>query len=185
MSKPVVIRKYENRRLYDTSASRYVTLPEIAARIRSGTEVKVVDARTGEDLTRAVLTQVILEDARARKTELPLDFLRQLIVASDRAVRDLVGWYAQSAAQGARSAIPGADGSPFSPLPFLERLIDATRTRETGSGADPSDPLAPGRGEDDLREEVVELKRRVAELERRLAGRPVSRRTATRSQNRM
>lgn len=94
---PVRIRKYPNRRLYDTSARRYVNLDDLAAMIRKGTEVQVVDAKTGEDLTRVVLTQIIMEDAKGQPTGLPLELLRQLIVASDKAGQEFIMWYLQSA----------------------------------------------------------------------------------------
>jgi polyhydroxyalkanoate synthesis repressor PhaR len=93
----VIIRKYGNRRLYDTSTSQYITLEEIAALIRSGKDVRVVDAKTGQDLTRVTLTQIIVEDAKGAPTGLPLELLRQLIVASDRAGREFVMWYLNSA----------------------------------------------------------------------------------------
>jgi polyhydroxyalkanoate synthesis repressor PhaR len=96
-SDTVIIKKYGNRRLYDTSASRYVNLEEIATLVRHGKEVRVVDAKTGEDLTRVTLTQIIVEDARVGPTGLPLDLLRQLIVASDRVGREFVMWYLNSA----------------------------------------------------------------------------------------
>ena len=94
---PVVIRKYANRRLYDTWSKRYVNLEDIAALVRQGTDVKVVDARSGEDVTRVVLTQIIVEDAKGRPTGLPLELLRQLIVASDRAGQEFIMWYLKSA----------------------------------------------------------------------------------------
>jgi polyhydroxyalkanoate synthesis repressor PhaR len=79
----VVIKKYGNRRLYDSSNSRYVNLDDIAEFIRAGKDVQVVDAKTGQDLTRVTLTQIITEDAKDKPTGLPLELLRQLIVASD------------------------------------------------------------------------------------------------------
>ena len=109
MTQPVVVRKYENRRLYDTSSSRYVNLPEIAQLIREGTEVQVVDAKSGDDITAVILTQIIHEDARAKRGDLPIPFLRELVVASDRAFRDFVVWYADaalSAQRGAKEAFP-------------------------------------------------------------------------------
>src|SRR5271165_1776260 len=96
-SAPVVIRKYPNRRLYDTRSRRYVNLDDLAALIRQGTELRVVDARTGEDLTRVVLTQIIVEDAKGQPTGLPLELLRQLILASDRAGQEFIMWYLKSA----------------------------------------------------------------------------------------
>ena len=94
---PVRIKKYGNRRLYDTAAKEYVNLDDIAALIRQGTEVRVVDARTGKDLTRVTLTQIITEDAKEKPTGLPLELLRQLIVASDHARQEFIMWYLKSA----------------------------------------------------------------------------------------
>ena len=91
-----VVKKYPNRRLYDTSSGRYVNLEDLAAMIRKGTDLQVVDAKTGEDLTRVILTQIIVEDARDRPT-LPLELLRQLILASDRAGQEFIMWYLKSA----------------------------------------------------------------------------------------
>ena len=93
----VVIKKYGNRRLYDTSTSQYINLEEIATLIRKGKEVRVVDAKTGQDLTRVTLTQIVVEDAKDGPTGLPLELLRQLIVASDQVGREFVMWYLNSA----------------------------------------------------------------------------------------
>jgi polyhydroxyalkanoate synthesis repressor PhaR len=93
----ITIKKYGNRRLYDTSTSQYINLERIAALVRNGKKVRVVDAETGEDLTRVTLTQIIFEDAKDEPTGLPLELLRQLIVASDRAGREFVMWYLNSA----------------------------------------------------------------------------------------
>ncbi len=93
----VVIKKYGNRRLYDTVASRYVNLDQIAGFIREGKDVRVVDAKTGKDLTRVTLTQIITEDAKGKPTGLPLELLRQLVVASDEVRQEFVMWYLKSA----------------------------------------------------------------------------------------
>src|SRR5579872_1128509 len=90
---PRVIKKYSDRRLYDPSASRYVTLEDIARMVREGAELKVVDARSGKDLTYVTLTQIILEDARQRETPLPLHLLEQLVRASDKATHEFLSWY--------------------------------------------------------------------------------------------
>ena len=63
-SKTVVVKKYENRRLYDTTNSRYVNLDEVAQLLQAGNEVQVIDAVSGEDITRLILTQIIVEDAK-------------------------------------------------------------------------------------------------------------------------
>ncbi len=93
----IVIKKYGNRRLYDAAGSRYVNLDDIAAFVREGKEIQVVDAKTGQDLTRVTLTQVIMEDAKEKPTGLPLELLRQLVVASDEVRQEFVMWYLKSA----------------------------------------------------------------------------------------
>ena len=75
----IIIKKYANRRLYDTSASAYVTLEHLSELVRSGKEFSVQDAKTGEDLTRAVLAQIIFEQENRKEGVLPVSFLRQLI----------------------------------------------------------------------------------------------------------
>jgi polyhydroxyalkanoate synthesis repressor PhaR len=76
---PVVIKKYANRRLYNTQTSSYVTLDHLAQMVKDGTEFEVHDARTGEDITRSVLTQIIFEEEGKGQNLLPIKFLRQLI----------------------------------------------------------------------------------------------------------
>jgi polyhydroxyalkanoate synthesis repressor PhaR len=75
----IIIKKYANRRLYDTSASAYVTLEHLSELVRGGKEFTVQDAKTGEDLTRAVLAQIIFEQENRKEGVLPVSFLRQLI----------------------------------------------------------------------------------------------------------
>lgn len=75
----VVIKKYANRRLYNTSTSTYVTLDDLATMVKAGTDFLVYDAKTGEDITRSVLTQIIFEEENKGTNLLPINFLRQLI----------------------------------------------------------------------------------------------------------
>ena len=75
----VTIKKYANRRLYDTESSSYITLDRLAAMIREGRDFEVVDAKTGEDITHQVLTQIIVDEESRGSTMLPVNFLRQLI----------------------------------------------------------------------------------------------------------
>jgi polyhydroxyalkanoate synthesis repressor PhaR len=174
MTQPVVVRKYENRRLYDTSSSRYVNLPEIAQMVREGVEVQVVDAKSGEDLTRVILTQIIHEDARQKKGELPLPFLRELIVTSDRAFRDFVAWYADaalSAQRGAKEVFPPLAHA----LPFLERTLETLKQKAATAGPARPEPPEPA--------EVEALKTRIATLEAQLAGRRPPRRKASKVEN--
>ncbi|MCZ8376408.1 MAG: polyhydroxyalkanoate synthesis repressor PhaR [Beijerinckiaceae bacterium] len=76
---PTVIKKYANRRLYHTGTSSYVTLEDLALMVRQGEEFQVTDAKTGEDITRSVLTQIIFEQENKGQFLLPIAFLRQLI----------------------------------------------------------------------------------------------------------
>ncbi len=78
-AEPVVIKKYANRRLYNTDTSSYVTLDDLAEMVRSDRDFVVYDAKTGEELTRAVLTQIIVEQESKGENLLPVRFLRQLI----------------------------------------------------------------------------------------------------------
>src|SRR5882672_4852611 len=79
-AKPVVVKKYANRRLYNTATSSYVTLDDLAKMVKEGVEFNVYDAKTSEDITRPVLTQIIVEEeGKTEQTMLPTNFLRQLI----------------------------------------------------------------------------------------------------------
>ena len=75
----VVIKKYANRRLYNTATSTYVTLDDLASMVKGGTDFLVYDAKSGEDITRSVLTQIIFEEENKGTNLLPINFLRQLI----------------------------------------------------------------------------------------------------------
>jgi polyhydroxyalkanoate synthesis repressor PhaR len=76
---PVVVKKYANRRLYNTESSSYITLENLAEMVRAGRDFVVYDARTGDDITRGVLTQIIVEEESKGRALLPTNFLRQLI----------------------------------------------------------------------------------------------------------
>ena len=78
-AEPVIIKKYANRRLYNTQTSSYVTLDHLAQMVKEGVEFEVRDARSGEDITRSVLTQIIFEEESKGQNLLPIRFLRQLI----------------------------------------------------------------------------------------------------------
>ncbi len=153
---PVVIKKYGNRRLYDTAASRYINLDEIASMVREGKQVQVVDAKTGEDLTRVTLTQIITEDARDKPTGLPLELLRQLIVASDEARQEFIMWYLQSAfdtyqkvQDALHSRLSDVQSALLSPIETMKQFL---------GGAPASAPLP-------AESELAALRKRIAELE--------------------
>jgi polyhydroxyalkanoate synthesis repressor PhaR len=162
-SATAIIKKYGNRRLYDTAASRYINLDDIASLIREGKDVKVVDAKTGQDLTRVTLTQIITEDAKDRPTGLPLELLRQLIVASDEVRQEFIMWYLKSAFdtyQKVQDAVQNRLGEVqsaiLSPVDLMKKFLGAT----------PQTVLPPSQASGET--EVDALRRRVVELEAKL-----------------
>ncbi|WP_112321830.1 polyhydroxyalkanoate synthesis repressor PhaR [Oceanibium sediminis] len=93
---PVVIKKYANRRLYNTQKSAYVTLENLAEMVRDGVDFVVRDAKSGEDITRAVLTQIIFEEEAKGHTMLPANFLRQLIRLYGDSLQGVVPGYLEA-----------------------------------------------------------------------------------------
>jgi len=93
----VTIKKYANRRLYDTESSAYITLDRLAAMVREGREFEVVDAKTGEDITRQVLTQIIVDEEARGATMLPISFLKQLIGLYGNSMQTFVPQYLEAA----------------------------------------------------------------------------------------
>jgi polyhydroxyalkanoate synthesis repressor PhaR len=167
----VVIKKYAYRRLYDTSFSRYINLEDIAALVRNGKDVQVIDANTGEDLTRVTLTQIIVEDARGQPSGLPLELLRQLIVASDRVGQEFIMWYLNSAfdaykkvQSSLQTRLSEMQSAALSPLQAVRSLLQNSSAEETR----------------DSSEELRALRERIAELEgakQRNDSKPAGRRT--------
>ena len=155
----IVIKKYGNRRLYDTTSSRYVNLDDLAERIRAGREVQVVDAQTGQDLTRVILTQIITEDAKDKPTGLPLELLRQLIIASDEVRQEFLMWYLKSAfdtyqklQDTVQNRLSEVQSAILSPVDLMKRFLSTT-------------PSASAETKEET--EVEALRKRVAELEGR------------------
>jgi polyhydroxyalkanoate synthesis repressor PhaR len=95
--KPVVVKKYANRRLYNTATSSYVTLDDLARMIKEGGDFVAYDAKTGEDITRSVLTQIIVEQEQKGQNMLPISFLRQLISLYGDSMQFLVPGYLEQA----------------------------------------------------------------------------------------
>ena len=161
----VLIKKYGNRRLYDTAGSRYVNLDDIAALIRQGRDVKVVDAKSGRDLTRVTLTQIITEDAKDKPTGLPLELLRQLIVAGDEVRQEFVMWYLKSAfdtyqkvQDAVQNRLTDVQSAILSPVDTMKRFLGTPPPRSEST------------------DELDALRKRVAELETTLKKKATSKR---------
>ena len=158
----VLIRKYSDRRLYDTGASRYVKLEDIARMVRDGINVRVVDGRSGKDLTHLIFTQIIVESAREREIALPLQLLTQLVRASDKATHDFLTWYLNNtmdlykkAQDSVQTRLSSAKTVVSSPLEFVRNLLAGQTLR-----GQTSTPAAP--------DELEKLRLQVAELQARL-----------------
>lgn len=169
----IVIKKYENRRLYDTAASRYVNLEDVTELVRSGEELQVVDAKTGEDLTRVVLTQIIVEGAKDKNSGLPTDMLRQIIIASGRAQQQILTSYFRFALdlylrahQDLRDRITGTRSKALGPLEAVQKFFGASAlgTLPWAMPRDKAKAAAP-----EAASELSELRARLDALERQLA----------------
>jgi polyhydroxyalkanoate synthesis repressor PhaR len=166
----VTIKKYANRRLYDTESSTYITLDRLAQMVREGREFEVVDAKSGDDITRQVLTQIIVdEEARGGETMLPINFLKQLIGLYGNSMQNFVPQYleaAMDAFQRNQSAVKDAFGANvFADLAKRNMAMfeDASRAF-TGKKADAK---ASGNSDvDQLRAELAALQAKVDRLSR-------------------
>lgn len=173
----IVIKKYPNRRLYDTAASRYINLEDIAGFIREGKDVQVVDAQTGDDLTRLTLTQIIVDDAKEQPTGLPLELLRQLIISSDRMGREFIMWYLKSAFEAYQTVqsklhtgLSGVQSAALSPISMMKNFLQ-------GQGERPPSEVGKRNAElQQLRERVAELEAHIMTQVRAKA--PAKRKTA-------
>jgi len=157
----IVIKKYGNRRLYSTEESRYLTLEELAALVRGGRKVLVVDAGSDEDLTAQVLTQILLEGGRAK--QFPVAFLEQIIRLGDEALQSFFGRYLMGGLDVFLSAQrewdrhygTGFGGWPFNGFP--------------GAKSGPPDPVATAASTSES--ELAQLRARLTDLERHLGER--------------
>ena len=192
-SEAYVIRRYGNRRLYDTQASCYVNLQDLRRLVQEGKRIQVLDAKTDEDVTRRVLTQIVLETAETEESGLPLDLLFELARASDRAFRDFLDWYLRSSVEVYRNlqerwqadarrrwgdARPAFEAwtqlwDPRQVAASLAQLLSPFERRRSKPLAPetPARPPEAAQADDDRSAEIDELRRRLDDLERRLAAR--------------
>lgn len=167
----MIVKKYSNRRLYDTEQSRYITLEELAQRIRDGADVRVLDAKTNVDLTQATLVQIILEGDASRL--LPVPLLMQIVRMGDDAAAEFFGKYMTVAMEWYLSAKFGLQQAapmfPFSQVPMqatnalLRMFGGGGFGMGTPTAAPPAPPPPPPPSDDvaALRRELEDLKRAV------------------------
>jgi polyhydroxyalkanoate synthesis repressor PhaR len=181
--KVAIVKKYANRRLYNTATSSYVTLEELSRMVREGDNFLVYDAKTGEDITRSVLTQIILEEDGKGRNLLPISFLRQLISYYDDSLQQVLPRYLEMSMESftrqqdqMRSYLQGTFG-PFFPA---DRFDEMTRQNMAlfqnaarmfnpfaAAAAQQEKPAEP-QPVDAVREDVTELKNQLAALQRQI-----------------
>jgi len=183
---PVIIKKYANRRLYNTSTSSYVTLDDLSQMVKAGREFLVYDAKTGDDITRAVLTQIIVEEEQKGQNLLPIGFLRQLISLYGDSMQWLVPRYLEQAMAAftlnqdqMRKSLQQSFGGlfPFGKLEEMGKqnlaLFEQTMKMFSpfpvpggGDSKNPPAPTSPSSDMNDLTERINTLQKQVEELTR-------------------
>jgi polyhydroxyalkanoate synthesis repressor PhaR len=175
----VVIKKYANRRLYNTETSSYITLDHLAAMTREGRDFKVVDAKSDADLTHNVHTQIIMEEEARGQTMLPVNFLRQLIAMYGDSMQAMVPGYLEASMESFRrnqeqfkSAVEGAfANSPFAEiakrnLAMFEAATSAFKPGATAAAPAPAAPAAAGSKDEEIAALKAELSRLNEKIEK-------------------
>ncbi len=178
-SEPVVIKKYANRRLYNTETSSYITLDLLSQMTREGREFVVVDAKTGEDITHNVLTQIIMEEEQRGKNMLPVNFLRQLIAMYGDSMQSMVPQYLEASMDAFRKnqqqfqeAMKGAfGGGPLAEIAKRNMQMFEAAASAFGTGmpgmpgiAGMAAPTPSSASEEAKDDEIAELKAQLAAL---------------------
>ena len=173
----VIIKKYANRRLYDTESSTYITLERLAEMVRQKRQFKVVDAKSGEDLTRGVLTQIIMDEEARGTNMLPVNFLRQLISMYGDQMQAVVPQYLEASLdqlQRNQSQLRETMAGAFAANPFAEiarRNMELFTAAASGGRAKPGEEAAAeatAPASDDTKAELAGLKAQLAELQKQL-----------------
>ena len=171
----VVIKKYANRRLYNTGTSSYITLEDIAAMVREETDFQVVDAKTGEDITHQILTQIILDQESSGKGAqmLPVSFLRDLIGMYGNSMQSMIPGYLEASmasfrknrAELAEAWSNGLSANPFAKMAEtnIAMMRAAAEAFMPGTKPAPSPPTKDD-GLTSLREQMAEMQKKLDEL---------------------
>ena len=164
----VTIKKYANRRLYDTESSSYITLDRLAEMVREGREFEVIDAKTGEDITRQVLTQIIVEEESRGSTMLPVSFLKQLIGLYGNSMQGVVPQYLEAAMDAFKrnqKAISDAfGGNAFADMAKRNMEFFEGASRAFAGSAKKAAAAASEKELEELRAELAKLQEKVDRL---------------------
>lgn len=170
---PVIIKKYANRRLYNTETSSYITLDTLSQMVRDGREFSVVDAKTNEDITHNVLTQIIMEEESRGSNMLPAGFLRQLISLYGDSMQAMVPQYLEASMDAFRrnqtqfrSMLEGAfSGGPFEELHKRNMAMFEAAAGMFSQGNKPKSDAAPADPASAKDDEIAALKAQLANLQ--------------------
>lgn len=181
---PVVVKKYANRRLYNTESSSYITLDTLADMVREGRDFVVYDAKTGDDITRSVLTQIIVEEESKGRALLPTGFLRQLIGFYGGSMQTMVPKYLEQAMasfatqqEQMRTAMQQTVGSffPFrvdevgrQNMAMMERAMSLFSPFYGAEGKDAPRPTAQEAASQAVEEEISSLRQEIETLRAQL-----------------
>jgi polyhydroxyalkanoate synthesis repressor PhaR len=165
--KVVIIKKYANRRLYDTESSSYITLDRLAEMVRQKREFKVVDAKSGDDITHSVLTQIVMDEEAGGTNMLPVNFLRQLIGMYGDGMHGMVPQYLEASLEAFqrnqtqfRDALAGAfTGGPLAEIARRNMEMFQSAAGGTGTGAKAATPQS------EEADEIVRLRAELAALQ--------------------
>lgn len=185
---PITIKKYANRRLYNTATSKYVTLDDLAVMVKAGDDFVVVDAKSGDDITRPVLTQIIFEEEAKGENLLPVSFLRQLIQFYGDSLQSMVPNYLEASMDAfsnnqdrMREYVESTVGRSMFPfnqweelgrqnMAMFERAFQIFTPMAQGGGETRSEETPAPAGDDnkldDLKTQIENLRRQLDDLSR-------------------
>jgi polyhydroxyalkanoate synthesis repressor PhaR len=185
----IVIKKYANRRLYNTAKSSYVTLDDLSKMVRAGQDFAVYDAKTGDDITRSVLTQIIFEEEAKGHSMLPTNFLRQIISLYGDALQGVVPSYLEASMEtfsqnqdrmrqafGSNPAVANFETLARSNMEWFEQAMRMFSPFGAGAGdagkpaARPAEPEAPReeKAAPDRSQDLDQLQRQLGEMQAQL-----------------
>lgn len=172
---PIVIKKYANRRLYNTHSSSYITLDDLAKMTREGLDFTVVDAKSGDDITHAILTQIIVEEEAHGEQMLPVSFLRDLISMYGNSMQSMMPSYLEASMANFRANQEkiaeawksGMAGNPFAKMAETNlAMMRAATTAFTGQGA-PTDRATESKP-DETAQELASMRDQMAAMQKKL-----------------
>jgi polyhydroxyalkanoate synthesis repressor PhaR len=174
---PVIIKKYANRRLYNTRSSSYITLDDLAQMTRDGVDFQVLDAKSGNDITHQILTQIIMEEEASGEQMLPISFLRQLISMYGNSMQAMVPGYLEATMENFRAnqvklqeawkTSMGPDAMAKLAETNMAMFKAATSAFMPGAGTKSPGPTPADKTQDDLealRQQMAEMQSKLDKL---------------------